>query len=68
MEYMTIQEVAKKWDLSVRRLQTICAEGKIEGAKKFGSVWAIPVDAKRPTDHRVKTGKYIKGKRGYGNE
>lgn len=62
MEYMTIQEVAKKWDLSVRRLQTICAEGRIDGVKKFGSCWAIPTDAKRPDDHRVKSGKYIKDK------
>lgn len=62
MEYMTIQEVAEKWNLSVRRLQTICAAGRIDGAKKFGSCWAIPTDAKKPDDRRVKTGKYMKDK------
>lgn len=62
MEYMTIKEAAKKWNLSVRRVQTICNEGDIPGVMKFGTVWAIPIDAQRPTDRRIKTGKYIKDK------
>jgi|GEM_PF-6155094 len=28
MEFMTIKEAAEKWNLSVRRVQTICNEGK----------------------------------------
>lgn len=60
MEYMTVQEASKKWGLSERRLQTICNEGMIEGVIKFGRSWAIPVEAKRPIDHRIKSGKYIK--------
>ena len=31
MEYMTIKETAEKWNLSVRRVQTICNEGMIDG-------------------------------------
>ncbi|CCZ03955.1 hypothetical protein [Bovifimicola ammoniilytica] len=27
MEYMTIKETAEEWNLSVRRVQTICNEG-----------------------------------------
>lgn len=60
MEYMTIKEAAEKWNLSVRRVQTICSEGDIPGAMKFGTVWAIPIDAEKPTDRRIKSGKYIK--------
>ena len=30
MEYMTIKEAAEKWGLSVRRVQAICNEGKVE--------------------------------------
>lgn len=60
MDYMTIKEAAEKWQLSVRRVQTICIEGKIEGAIKFGREWAIPKDAKKPSDKRIKTGKYVK--------
>ena len=50
MEYMTIKETAEKWNLSVRRVQTICNEGMIDGAMKFGNTWAIPKDAAKPAD------------------
>ena len=64
MDYITIQETAEKWGLKVRRVQVMCQEGKISGAKRFGRVWAVPADAERPADGRVKTGKYIKKKDG----
>ena len=60
MEYMTIKEAAEKWGLSVRRTQTICNEGMVDGVVKFGKAWAIPKEAKRPVDKRVKSGKYKK--------
>ena len=62
-EYMTVKEVAEKWGLSVRRVQLLCVEGRIEGAMKYASVWAIPKDAEKPKDERIITGKYIKPKR-----
>ncbi len=31
MEYITIKEAAEKWNLSVRRVQTICNDGMIQG-------------------------------------
>lgn len=60
MDFMTIQEAAKKWNLSERRVQAICVEGKIPGAIKFGRSWAIPKDTDKPKDARIKSGKYIK--------
>ncbi len=60
MEYMTVREAAEKWSLSERRLQTMCNESLIKGVIKFGHAWAIPIDAQRPADKRIKTGKYIK--------
>ena len=62
MEYITIKEASEKWGLSVRRIQTLCNEEKIYGVLRFGGVWAIPHEAEKPIDHRVKTGKYIKSK------
>ena len=50
MEYMTIKEAAEKWNLSVRRVQTICNEGMVLGVVKFGNSWAIPKDAEKPVD------------------
>ena len=60
MEFMTVKDVAAKWGLSERRLQTICNGGMIPGVIKFGRSWAIPVDAEKPADKRIKSGKYIK--------
>lgn len=60
MEYITIKEAAEKWNLSVRRVQSICNEGMIQGTIKFGHAWAIPKDAEKPADKRIKTRKYMK--------
>ena len=60
MEYITIKEAAEKWNLSVRRVQAICNEGMIQGTIKFGHAWAIPKDAEKPTDKRIKSKKYMK--------
>ena len=45
MEYLTVRETARKWDLSDRMVQQFCTAGRIPGAQKFGNSWAIPADA-----------------------
>ena len=45
MEYLSISQVSEKWGVSVRRIQTLCITGRIPGATKIGSYWAIPADA-----------------------
>ena len=47
-------EIAKKWELSPRRVSVLCAEGRINGAIKKGKTWLIPVFSERPTDLRRK--------------
>ena len=59
MDYLSIAETAKKWGLSKRRVQTLCTEGRIPGVTRLGTMWAIPVDAEKPSDARVKSGNYI---------
>ena len=56
--FLTIKEVAEKWNITNRQVQKMCSEGRILGASKFGNVWAIPEDAERPVDGRVTTGNY----------
>lgn len=60
MDYMTIKEAATKWELSARRVQVMCNENKVPGVMKFGREWAIPKDAVKPIDKRIKSGQYIK--------
>lgn len=62
MEYLSIKQTSEKWGISVRRIQVLCSEGRIPGATKIGSYWAIPADAEKPSDERIKSGKYIKEK------
>ena len=56
--YLTVDEVASKWKITPRRVRKLCIEGCIDGAEKFGFVWAVPVDAEKPGDRRVTTGQY----------
>jgi hypothetical protein len=56
--YISIKEASEKWNVSSRRIQVYCAEGRIEGAAKLGREWAIPVDAEKPEDKRITTGEY----------
>lgn len=51
-DYMTVEEAARKWNISKRRVQKLCSEGRIPLAKRFGKNWAIPVTAEKPQDGR----------------
>jgi len=63
MGYLSIKQTSDKWHISVRRIQVLCSEERIPGAMKVGSYWAIPDDAEKPDDQRIKSGKYIKEKK-----
>lgn len=52
--YMTAHEAAKKWNISQRRVQILCSEGRIDGVFKLGDAWAIPTNAQKPEDARMK--------------
>lgn len=54
MEYLPIQEFTDKWKISKRRIQILCREGRVDGAKMIGNMWAIPENAIRPADARTK--------------
>ena len=46
MDYLSIQEFSNKWNISKRRIQVLCKEERIKGAKMIGNMWVIPADAK----------------------
>ena len=45
-EYMTVQDAAKLWEISERRIQKLCEENRIDGVVRLSRVWLIPKDAK----------------------
>ena len=53
--YITVNQAAKKWGLSDRRVRNLCLAGKIPGAYREGRAWKIPSDATKPTDGRYKS-------------
>ena len=62
MKYLSIKETSEKWGISMRRIQVLCKEKRIPGIIMIGRTWAIPDDAERPADARIRSGKYIKQK------
>lgn len=64
MEYLSVKQIAEKWRISTRRLQILCSQDRIDGAVRVGNYWAIPSDAEKPKDARVKSGRYIKRQEG----
>ncbi len=56
MGFMTASQAAKLWNISQRRVQILCSEGRIPGVFKLGEAWAIPDDVKKPLDKRKKAG------------
>lgn len=54
MNYISAKETATKWDISQRRVATLCSEGRISGAMLVGNAWIIPYDAAKPADARTK--------------
>ena len=49
---MTANEAAEKWNISHRRVLTLCKENRITDVAMLGNMWIIPIDAKKPEDAR----------------
>ncbi len=54
MKYITASQAAAKWNISQRRVQILCSEGRIKGVFKLGENWAIPESSEKPLDGRTK--------------
>ena len=48
MNYLSVSDVAKKWNISERSVRNYCSKGRIEGAFLTGKTWNIPENAKKP--------------------
>ena len=52
IEYITTKEASEKWNISRRRVNTLCQEGKIPNVARVGNMWLIPSDSTKPLDGR----------------
>ena len=48
MRYLSVAEIAKKWDVSERSVRNYCAQGRVNGAFLTGKTWSIPENAEKP--------------------
>ena len=48
MKYLSVADMAKKWNLSERSVRNYCAKGRVVGANLMGKTWQIPENAKKP--------------------
>lgn len=53
LSYISAKEAAEKWNISQRRVATLCSEERISGAMMVGNMWIIPVNAEKPIDKRT---------------
>lgn len=59
MRYLSVAEMAKKWNISERSVRNYCAHERVPGAFLTGKTWNIPGNAKKPVrsnrkkEHRV---------------
>ena len=52
--FISVSEAAKKFNISKRRVQILCEQGRIDGSSMVDGVWQLPNDAKKPKDARRK--------------
>ena len=48
MNYLSVKDIAKKWNISERSVRNYCAAGRVEGAFLTGKTWNIPENAVKP--------------------
>ncbi len=52
LNFISISDASKKWQITGRRIRVLCSTGRIEGAVKNGRNWLLPADAVKPADAR----------------
>lgn len=56
MRYLSVTEIAKKWNISERSVRNYCAHGRVQGAFLTGKTWNIPENAEKPERSNKKKG------------
>lgn len=48
MRYLSVNEIARKWNVSERSVRNYCAQGRVNGAFLTGKTWNIPENVEKP--------------------
>ena len=52
MNYLTVKEVSKRWNISERSVRDYCLKGRVPGALLDGKTWLIPDTCDKPIRQR----------------
>ena len=52
MEFISAAEAARRWHVTPRAVQLMCAQGRVPGAERVGRAWRVPEGAVKPSDLR----------------
>ena len=53
MNYISVYEASKKWNISERSVRNYCNEGRVPGAILDGKTWLIPENAVKPERKKI---------------
>ena len=57
MGLISAKEAARKWNITQRRVVSLCSVGRVPGAQIVGNSWVIPEESQKPKDARTKNAK-----------
>ena len=57
LNWMNPAQAAELWGITDRRVQALCAAGKVPNAVRLGRGWLIPKDSLKPPDGRRSNGR-----------
>jgi hypothetical protein len=60
MVWMTVKDASELWDICGRRVQVLCADGKVRDAERLGNMWVISKNIPKKFDERTKAAKSAK--------
>ena len=59
MDFLSVKEIAQKWNISARTVNMYLNSGRVPGAIRKDHAWLIPKDAQKPEDRRRKINKVL---------
>ena len=48
MDYLSVLEMSKLWEITPQQIRTLCREGRVPGAIQTKDGWMIPKDEQKP--------------------
>ncbi len=61
VKYVTTEEIASNWGLTESYVRSLCSDGRIKGAERFGCIWSIPENATWDVPRKTKDDGRLRG-------